>query len=112
MEENNLSLAIELPVTDTKKEKPRINCLVEMLAEIMSERKLTDAQIVKATGIPFSTWDGWTKGKVNTQLADKNLLKLAQYLNVSLFYLLYGIGDDSPVFDKFDEFEKFLEIDN
>lgn len=92
----------ELPQTDEPKRKPRVNCLQDMLIEIMNERGLKDAEIVKATNIPWATFHGWVSGEVSCQLADQNLLRLAQFLNVSLEYLVYGIGDDDPYFNKFD----------
>ena len=86
---------------NAKKEKPRVNCLNEILAELMSERKITDSQVVKATGIPWSTWSSWCYGEVRSQLADKNLLLVARFFNVSLEYLVYGIGSDEPAFEEF-----------
>lgn len=104
MTEENLGLFSpeELPETDEKKVKPKVNCLQDILIEVMNERGLTDAQIVKATGIAWSTYFGWVSGQTATQLADKNLLKLAQYLNLSIEYLCFGIGTDDPRFEEFD----------
>ena len=105
MEEKESSLLpLDLPVTDVKKEKERVNCLQEMLIDILNDRGLKDADVVKATGISWSTYFGWVSGQVKTQLADKNLLRLAQYLNVSLEYLCFGIGTDDPRFAAFEEF--------
>jgi hypothetical protein len=69
----------------------------------MDERKVNPAQIQKATGVPWSTLQGWISGDASTQLADKNLLALARYFNVSLYYLLYGIGSDEPYFREEEE---------
>lgn len=104
MIEKNLTLLPDeqLPQTDEPKKKEKVNILQEMLAEIMSERNITPAEVQKATGIPWGTIHSWMVGSVDCQKADKNLLKLAQYLNVSLFYLLYGIGSDDPYFENGD----------
>lgn len=81
--------------------KPRVNCLQEILLEVMNERKLTLAEIQKGTGISWATIISWHEGTYNSQRADKNLLKLAQFLNLNLSYLLFGIGDESPLVEKF-----------
>lgn len=91
----------DLPETDAPKAKPRINCLQDILLELMDERKVNPAQIQKTTGIPWSTLQGWITGSVSAQLADKNVLSLARYFSVSLEYLLFGIGDDSAPYGDF-----------
>lgn len=98
----------ELPQTDEPKKKqgePE-NCLQDMLLELMNERKVTLAAIQRATEIPWGTLMDWHNGGVRTQKADRNLLKLAQFFNVSTDYLCWGIGEDSPFYGKFKEEEK------
>jgi hypothetical protein len=104
MDEKNLLLLApeEMPVTDEAKKKPRINCLQEMLLELMDRDKVELVDIQKATGIKWPTLYGWYKGEVNAQMADENLLKLAKFFNVSLEYMCFGIGDDSPRYEEFD----------
>lgn len=99
--ENQLTLvpSEELPVTDApKKVKPRTNCLGEVLRAFMDKHKLKDADVVKATGISWSTFHGWITEDVFCQLADQNLFKLWMFLNkyepISLEALVYGIGAD------------------
>lgn len=89
-------MALDLPVTDVKKEKPRINCLQDILLELMEERKVQPVDIHKATGIPFSTLSGWILGDVGSQLLDKNIFELSKYFNVSINYLGFGHGTDEP----------------
>lgn len=107
MEDETLHLfgeELEMDNPDAKKkERPRVNCLQEMLLELMDERKVSLSQIQKATGIPWGSLMDWHNGTVRAQMADKNLLKLGQFFNVSLYYLLYGIGDDRAEFDEFSE---------
>lgn len=109
MIETNLALLPEeeLPVTDeAKKKKPKVNCLQDMVLELMEEFKLKDADIVKGTGISWSTWHGWIMNEVDCQLADQNLLSLWMYLNkfkrIHLETLVYGIGE-AESFDKDEE---------
>jgi transcriptional regulator with XRE-family HTH domain len=107
MEKDNLSLLPpeELPETDeVKKKKDKVNCLSEILREVMYERKIEAVDIHKATGIAFSTLSGWMLDGVDSQLADKNLLELGKFLNLDLYYLLYGIGNDEPHFKDFETF--------
>jgi transcriptional regulator with XRE-family HTH domain len=88
----------ELPQTDEPKKKPKKNVLQDMLIELMDERGLRDADVVKATGIPFPTFHDWITGNVACPLTDENLLKVGRFFNVDLYYLLYGIGSDEPHF--------------
>lgn len=88
----------QLPVTDEVKAKPKVNCLQDILLELMDERKVTLAQIQKETNIPWGTLMGWHNGDVNSQQADRNLLALSKFFNVSLHYLLFGMGDSDPYF--------------
>lgn len=105
--EDQRKLFDDLPMDNpdgAKKEKSP-NILQEILAEVMSERGLEMADIVKATGIKFPTLHDWVKGNVQTQKMDENLWKLARYLNLSLEYLCFGVGSDEPVYKDFDEEE-------
>lgn len=105
--ESQLKLVPEeqLPVTDEgkpKKETP--NCLQDQLIEIMNELKIKDADLVRATGVPFTTIFDWVSGSVDCQLTDGNLFKVWMYLNkfkrISLQYLVYGIGEMEDYDDK------------
>jgi hypothetical protein len=106
MTEETLPLIPDLPVyqedLDRLKEKrPKVNQLQEMVIELMNKRGLRDADIIKATGIPWGTWHGWISGDVNAQMADKNLFKIFKFFNVHLEYLLYGVGSDEPAYEQF-----------
>lgn len=90
----------QMPITDEVKKKPRVNCLQEMVIELMNEKGLRDVDIVKATGIPWATWHGWITGDVRAQLADQNLLKLQKFFNVHLEYLVYGIGNGEEIYNE------------
>lgn len=103
---DTLPMFEELPVyqedLDKIKTKKRpSNCLQEIVIELMNERGLKDADIIRATGIAWGTWMGWVNGDVGSQLADENLKKLMHFFNVHLEYLVYGIGDGRPMSDDF-----------
>lgn len=96
----NLSLlpSEQLPETDEpKKKKETMNCLGANLREILDELGLKDADVVRGTGIAWSSYHGWITEDVDCQLTDDNLYKLWSFLNrfkkVPLEYLIYGIGD-------------------
>lgn len=84
---------------DGRKVREKVNVLQDMLLELMDERKVSLAQIQKETGIPWGTLMGWHNGDVNVQKLDSNILKLAQFFNVHIHYLVYGIGSDDPAFE-------------
>jgi transcriptional regulator with XRE-family HTH domain len=93
-----------MPQTDEpSKKREKVNCLSDILLELMDSRKIEPAQIHKATGIAYTTLSDWMSGKVGTQMADKNLLKLAQFFSVSLEYLCYGIGSEEYPYERFDK---------
>jgi transcriptional regulator with XRE-family HTH domain len=83
--------------TEIKPPKTKIkNCLQEILSELMTEKRVELADVQKATGIPFPTLWGWATAKTGTQLLDENVLKLAQYFDVTIEYLAFGIGHERP----------------
>ena len=69
-----------------------------MLLELMDERKLKDADVVKATGISCSVWHGWITGITKTTMLDGNILAISRYFNVSINYLAFGVGDSNPYY--------------
>lgn len=97
-DENLILLAPEdMPITDAKKVKPKYNCLQEMLIELLNEYGLKDADVIRGTGIAWSTYSGWILADVSCQLADGNLFKLWVFLNkfkkIHLETLVYGVGE-------------------
>lgn len=81
------------------KKKKKVNALQDILIELMEDREVELTDIQKATKIPWGTLMGWYTGEVKAQLLDENILKLAQFFNVHIHYLAYGIGDDGPAFE-------------
>lgn len=108
----NLSLLPleELPATDSKKEKEKVNCLGFILRELMYERKIEAVDIHKATGISYSTLSGWLLETVDTQLLDKNIFELSKFFNVSINYLGFGHGTDEPFTRLFEDTKE--EVNN
>jgi len=98
----------ELPTDnpDGSKKKRSPNILQEILSELMNSRGVEMADIHKATGVPYPTLCDWCFGNVQTQKLDRNILKLAQFFNVSIEYLVYGIGSDTDPFERFSQGEE------
>jgi hypothetical protein len=96
-----LQLVDDIPMDNpgAVKKKPEIeNCLTEILNEVFFERKLTEAKVARDTDIPFTTLNDWLNGRVQKQTLGKNIPKLARYLNLSIEYMVYGIGSDDPIY--------------
>lgn len=75
------------------------NCLQDILIELLDERKIQLSQIQKEADLSWATLWGWYSGSTKTPMLDMNILKLARFLNVSIEYLCYGIGDDGPRYE-------------
>jgi hypothetical protein len=107
MSTENLSLLPpeQLPQTDEPKKVEKVNCLQDQLLDLMNERGVSLAEIQASTGIPWGTLMAWHDGKFGSQLADKNLLRLAQFFKVPLEFLVYGLGSDEPLFEEFNNDE-------
>lgn len=104
------TVMLELPVYQEdldkiKAKKPKFNCLQDQFIELLNSRKVELAEVQRATKIPWGTLQGWYAGDVNCQMADGNLLALARFFNVTVDYLVYGIGDDTPAYEKIDNKE-------
>lgn len=69
---------------------------LETLTKLMSERGMTRSTLAKASGVPYTTIDGFfKKGCDNVKLS--TLQKIAKFFGVTLDYLIYGCdksGDD------------------
>jgi hypothetical protein len=91
MVEINLSLLAleEMPITDEKKEKPRVNLVQENLNYLITKKNLTPSQIQRETSIPWGTLQGWLDYSVKTQLLDINIKELADFLEVSIDELAF-----------------------
>lgn len=76
--------------------KIRVNCLQEMLAELMTRDGVELVDVQKATGIPWGTLHSWAVESVSCQKLDINILQLARFFNVSINYLAFGVGTDAP----------------
>lgn len=100
-EETQEQMFDDLPITDEKKKKEKVNCLGEILRETLDEFGLKDADVIRGTGIKWSSYFGWVTEQVSCQLCDKNLLVLWQFLNrykkMDLQYLVYGIGEAEEI---------------
>jgi hypothetical protein len=75
----------------------------ENLLYLMNRDKVELMDIHRGTGISVTTIYDWYTGNIEAPMAGENLRKLARYFNVSLQYLLYDEGDDSPYYTGFKE---------
>jgi hypothetical protein len=87
---------------DAKKSEP-CNILQDQFIYLLDRDKVELAEVQKQTGIAFTTLYDWYRGNVSTQKADKNLLTLARYFKVTLEFLCFGIGDDNPFYETFED---------
>ena len=109
---NQLSLFIETEnviISVTEKSRKRLSAAEEgllfgeMLDELMARDGVNGLSgLAKKTGVPIQTLDDWYNGRT-VPLVSKNLLTLAQFFNVHLHYLCFGIGNDAPAFNNLEE---------
>jgi hypothetical protein len=70
-----------------------VNCLLEIVAELMDERKISMADIQRETDIPWATLHSWLiDGK--SQILDGNIMALSKFFDCSINYLAFGIGEE------------------
>lgn len=96
-------LPLELPQTDRPKKGQNVNCFQDILLELMNDRGLRDADVIRATKIPDSTWNGWITGEVASPRIDDNFKRVILFFNVHAEYLLFGLGTNDPVFKYFEK---------
>lgn len=97
----------EMPQTDEpkKKEKLTINELQTNLLKLLERDKVELARVQEATGIPWGTFYSWYKKDVTAQLLDINIKELADFFDVSVDFLAFGVKKYK--FDTFDRMELF-----
>lgn len=92
----------QLPQTDEpKKKKVSINELQQNLIRLMERDRVELVDIHEATKIHFTTIYDWYKGKYSSQLLDINIKELADYFDVSVDFLAFGMAKY-----KYDTFDK------
>ncbi len=68
----------------------------KVLKSIIDERRLTLKEISKATGVPSSTLGEWLANR--TPKNPVQVLKVADFLGITLHYLLFGQEDrEEPI---------------
>lgn len=85
-----------------RREYEASNCLQDILLELMEDRRIEPRHIHTATGISYATLSDWILGNKKCQKLDGRILSLAKFFNVSIHYLAFGIGDESPAFGEGD----------
>ena len=101
--DNQTPMFEELPMDNPdalKKQAKPINNMQEQFLELLNKKGCSLADIHRETQIPWGTLYGWYKGDVKAQFADRNLLELAKFFNVTIDYLCFGIGNDEPYYEK------------
>lgn len=69
------------------------------ILQLIEEKKLKEKDLLIATSINTSFLTDWKKGRLKNPSCDK-LIKISQYLNVSLDYLLTGSDFSAPTLSK------------
>lgn len=83
--------------------------MYEIFARLLAEKGLRAADVTRATGIKSPVFSEWKKGKSRPN-TDKMLL-IANFLGVSVEYLMNGVEKEKPTLTKKDEkcIEKILD---
>lgn len=74
-------------------ESPVYEFQARLLKALQKAGNPTDAEVVRATGINFSTWLKWTKGEVENPVAGSDFKAVCLFLGVSADFLL-GLKDE------------------
>lgn len=69
--------------------------ILNLLIHTIQSCNLTEKECLKATNINTSFLTDWKKGKIKAPAYDK-IVKLAEYLDLSLDFLFLGKGDERP----------------
>ena len=72
--------------------------MYEVYQRLLDEKGLKNADVARATGISNMTLSDWKRGK-SVPKADK-MQKIAEFLNVSVDYLMTGEEKEVPTFSK------------
>lgn len=80
--------------------------MYEVYQKLLDEKGLKNADVARATGISNMTLSDWKRGK-SVPKSDK-MRKIAEYLNVSVEYLLDDDSIPEPNFS--DEYVEIIEL--
>lgn len=75
--------------------------MYEIFAKLLEERGVTPYQVFKATGVAQSSLSDWKNGKSKPKY--EKMVKIADYFNVSVDYLLTGGQKNQAPIDAVDE---------
>lgn len=87
--------------------------MYEIYCKLRDERKVKDADVVKATGITKSTFSDWKNGRSKPKL--EKLQKIADYFDVTVDYLMTGKEEPkekAPELTARDERDIAKDLDN
>ena len=73
--------------------------MYEIYQKLLDERKLKNSDIARATGLSNAILSDWKRGKTTPK--SDSMIKIADFLNVSVDYLMTGEDNrvDAPVFE-------------
>jgi hypothetical protein len=86
----------DLEKVATKKKKDFENDLSVQMYRLQEFRRVSLADIERATSIPISTLYEWSSRKVTVQMLDDNIKKLARFFDCSIDFLVFG----TPISDR------------
>jgi transcriptional regulator with XRE-family HTH domain len=72
--------------------------MYERYCKLRDAKGVNDATVSKATGIQKSTFSDWKHGRSAPKV--EKLKKIADYFNVSLDYLMYGVENPAKFSDE------------
>jgi transcriptional regulator with XRE-family HTH domain len=97
MKDDTLAMPLDFPQyqedldrVKQKKKKEFENMLVIQLNRLMTYKRVEAKDLHKATGISHPTLSDWINGKVEAQMLDQSIKKIARFFGVSVDFLAYG----------------------
>jgi len=82
--------------------------LSENLKRVLKERKMTISSLAKGSHVPKTSIHGWIKDGANPNLVQ--LGKVADYLELSIEYLAFGIEQKQEVIEEIEIFGGRYEL--
>ncbi len=84
--------------------------MYEIYLKLLKEKGVRTSDVCKATGIVASTFSDWKKGKSTPK--QEKLMKIADYFNVTVDYLVTGKEKEIPSAELADDFTSLIELYN
>lgn len=75
--------------------------LTELLNGLIKKRGITITSLSRISNVPLQTLHGWLQGSEPKSI--RQVKKIADFFNVDLDYLCFGIEQEKPIFQNFKE---------